>query len=130
MTVDFGESLAEKRRKNGFSQITLAKALEEKGFGVTPGAISKWETNVTLPNVHQFFALCEIMNITDINEAFGVCVTETPYSQLSRSGKLKVLEYIDLLRRSGLYERTYKDDFEEMRINQARIYPVEQYKKV
>ena len=78
-----------------------------------------------IANVHQFFALCEIMNITDINEAFGVCVTETPYSHLSRSGKLKVLEYIDLLHRSGLYERTYKDDFEEMSINQVRIYPVE-----
>lgn len=125
MTVDFGKSLAEKRRNHGFSQITLAKALEEKGFGITPGAISKWEKNVTLPNVLQFFALCEIMNITDINEAFGVCVTETPYTQLNRSGKIKVLEYIDLLQRSGLYERTYKDEFEGERVNQARVYPVE-----
>ena len=65
------------------------------------------------------------MNITDVNEVFDLCVTETPYTRLNHSGKLKVLEYIDLLRRSGLYERTDKDDYEEEKVKQARIYPVE-----
>lgn len=121
----FWKSLAEKRKKHGFSQITLVRALEEKGISVTPGAIRKREKNVTLPNVIQFFVLCEILDIIDINEVFGVCVTETVYTLLNRSGKLKVLKCTNLLHRSGLYERTYKDNFEEERVNQARVYPVE-----
>ena len=44
----------------------------EHGLDVKAHSISKWEKNVNLPNVMQFFALCEILEITDINKTFQI----------------------------------------------------------
>ena len=47
---DFGEILAENRKKKGYSQSDLVKLLSQEGIQVTTKAISKWETRACLKN--------------------------------------------------------------------------------
>ena len=42
---DFGEILAENRKKKGYSQSDLVDLLSQEGIQVTTKALSKWETN-------------------------------------------------------------------------------------
>lgn len=123
MAKDFGRTLAEKRKHKNLSQPELASILKEKGIDVKAPSISKWEKNINTPNVHQFFALCEILDISDINETFGIAERETLYNRLSFEGKRKVFEYMDLLLRGGLYDKTEGDEYVWDRFKQARIYP-------
>ena len=72
MYRDFGMTLAAKRKEKHLNQLQLADLLNKKGLEVKPGSISKWEKNVNSPNVIQFFALCEILGIDNINDTFGI----------------------------------------------------------
>lgn len=63
------------------------------------------EKNVNLPNVLQFFALCEILKISDINQTFQVGTEATLLSKLNKEGHDKALDYINLLFKSGMYLR-------------------------
>lgn len=67
---DFGSIISSKRKEHRLSQPQLAALMGEHGLDVKAHSISKWEKNVNLPNVMQFFALCEILEITDINKTF------------------------------------------------------------
>ena len=40
---DFGEILAENRKKKGYSQSDLVNLLSQEGIQVTTKALSKWE---------------------------------------------------------------------------------------
>lgn len=55
------------------------------------GSISKWEKNVNSPNVIQFFALCEILGIDNINDTFGIAIEENLFAQLNEEGQKKRL---------------------------------------
>ena len=44
--------------------------------------------NVNLPNVMQFFALCEILEITDINKTFQMGNKENLFSRLNAAEKI------------------------------------------
>ena len=68
-------------------------------------SISKWEKNVNLPNILQFFALCEILEISDINRTFQIGTDEKLFSKLNDEGQAKVLDYMNLLMKSGEYIR-------------------------
>ena len=72
---------------------------------VKSGSISKWEKNVNSPNVIQFFALCEILGIDNINDTFGIAIEENRFAQLNEEGKRKTIEYMNLLIKSGMYVR-------------------------
>ena len=72
---------------------------------VKSGSISKWEKNVNSPNVIQFFALCEILGIDNINDTFGIAIEENLFAQLNEEGKRKTIEYMNLLIKSGMYVR-------------------------
>ena len=101
--LNFGQTLATKRKEKGLSQLQLAELMCRTGLTVQSRSISKWEKNINLPNVLQFFALCEILDITDINETFGI--GNSLYAQLNTEGQTKVQEYITLLIKSGMYAR-------------------------
>ena len=101
--LNFGQTLATKRKEKGLSQLQLAELMCRTGLVVQSRSISKWEKNINLPNVLQFFALCEILDITDINETFGI--GNSLYAQLNAEGQEKVQEYITLLIKSGIYVR-------------------------
>lgn len=102
---DFGQTIAAKRKERGLSQPQLAELLNEKGLDVKAHSLSKWEKNVNTPNVLQFFTLCEVLGIEDINETFGVAIENNLYAQLNREGQKKTLEYMNLLIKSGMYVR-------------------------
>ena len=48
-------------------------------------------------NVIQFFALCEILGIDNINDTFGIAIEKNLFAQLNDEGKKKAIEYMDLL---------------------------------
>ena len=100
--MGIGEILTARRRELGYNQAALAQKMSERGFPVSNQAISKWENDATLPNARQFLALCELLEIEDIRGTFlggGDLL-----AGLSREGRRKAMEYIQLLRDSGRYE--------------------------
>ena len=97
MYRDFGKTLAAKRKERHLNQLQLADLLNKKGLEVKPGSISKWEKNVNSPNVIQFFALCEILGIDNINDTFGIAIEENLFAQLNDEGQKKTIEYMNLL---------------------------------
>ena len=102
---DFGEILAENRKKKGYSQSNLVDLLSQEGIQVTTKAISKWETNATEPSVATFLAVCKVLNITNIYEEYFGANPADPLSSLNDEGKEKALDYIGLLHDSGKYEK-------------------------
>ena len=78
---DFGLIISSKRKERRLSQPQLAALMGEHGLDVKAHSISKWEKNVNLPNVMQFFALCEILEITDINKTFQMGNKENLFSR-------------------------------------------------
>lgn len=98
-----GEIISTNRKKLGLSQAGLADLLRQEGFTQTQKAVSKWEKNAAEPSVTLFFALCRILGITNIYEAYFGTNPDNPLSALSEAGKEKALDYIDLLQASGRY---------------------------
>lgn len=103
--ITFGQTLAAKRKEKRMSQTHLAGLLKFRGFDVKANSISKWEQNVNTPSVLQFFALCEILEIDDINTTFGIAIEENLFAQLNDEGQKKAIEYMQLLIKSGMYIR-------------------------
>ena len=67
-----GETLTKIRKAQEMTQATLAKKMTECGFSTSANMVSKWEINYAVPSVLQFFTLCKILKIDDINAAFDV----------------------------------------------------------
>lgn len=57
--MDLGNSLFHARKKSGLSQEEVAEKL-----GVSRQTISKWETNETLPDVHQAKKMSSLYHVT------------------------------------------------------------------
>ena len=94
----FGETLTKIRKAQEMTQATLAKKMTECGFSTSANMVSKWEINYAVPSVLQFFTLCKILKIDDINAAFDVTAnSDNPYSTLNEKGRARVKEYIQLL---------------------------------
>ena len=102
---DFGSIISSKRKEHRLSQPQLTALMREYGLDVKTHSISKWEKNVNLPNVMQFFALCEILEITDINKTFQIGNKENLFSRLNKEGQDKAINYINLLIKNGMYLR-------------------------
>jgi repressor LexA len=101
----FGQIISEKRSFLGLSQLQLSDILNRYGFETKSRTISKWENDANLPNVMQFFALCEALKITDINATFGVAISERLFPRLDENGQEKAKDYMELLLQSGLYSQ-------------------------
>lgn len=101
----FGEIISEKRSALGLSQLQLSEILNKYGFETKSRTISKWENDMNLPNVMQFFALCEALRIDDINASFGVALSDRLYTKLDENGQEKAKDYMELLLKTGLYSR-------------------------
>lgn len=98
----FGEQLAACRKERGLSQRELAERLKALGCEVSNQAVSKWETDMTLPSARQFLTLCDVLEIEDIRSEFSEGETGV-FAGLNREGRQKAREYIRLLRESGRY---------------------------
>lgn len=55
----FGSMIAEFRKKKGMTQVELAEKM-----GVTDKAVSKWERDLSFPDVNTIPKLAEIFNVT------------------------------------------------------------------
>ena len=56
--MTFGERVKELRKKNGYTQITLAETL-----GITKGTVSTWETNSRKPGFEMLTTLCDLFDV-------------------------------------------------------------------
>lgn len=106
--MKIGEIISRTREERNISQKELANLLSLENVYVTNQAISKWENGSTIPNAMQFLAVCKILEITDIYKTF-IGAKKSAYDRLNHDGKQKVMEYIDLLIRSGLYTESITD---------------------
>ena len=69
--MEFGNKLRTLRKAKGLSQENLAKQL-----GISRQAISKWESNLSQPDIDNIIQLCKIFQIS-ADELLGVNVTST-----------------------------------------------------
>lgn len=99
-----GEIIAKHRKKMGLSQVDISKMLRIYDISITNKAVSTWEKDVAEPSSSILLILCKILNITDIyGERYGEN-PDNPLASLNDEGKTKALEYIELLKKSGMYE--------------------------
>ncbi len=105
MNKRIGTLLASHRKMQKLSQVELATKLQSFGIHVSNAAISSWEKNISIPNAHQFLALCQILNITDIYNEFIGYNPADPMTKLNKVGKAKALEYINLLLLSEEFQK-------------------------
>ena len=104
MEKKIGITLATYRKDKKISQIELADKLRNYGINVSNAAISAWENDKNTPSATQLFALCEILDITDIYTEFIGEHRNYPFAGLNEAGIEKAKEYIALLRGSDLYK--------------------------
>lgn len=101
---NIGDIISSNRKKKKLSQPMLAELLREEGFQLSAKAVSKWERNATEPGAATFLAICKVLGITDIYEAYYGDNPDDPLSSLNEEGKAKALDYIALLHDAGKYE--------------------------
>lgn len=89
----------------GLTQTDIARRMTDLGFSVSTNAVCKWETNYSKPSVLQFFGLCEILSIHDINSAFHVAEEPDPNDILNDLGKERIREYTGLLSRDERFTK-------------------------
>ena len=100
---DLGRIIAAARERAGMSQKDVAAAMCRRGVQITNQAVSKWENGTTQPGAAQFLTLCQVLEVDDVMHTFLGTERVSPFSGLNEEGRKKAEEYIDLLRRSGLY---------------------------
>lgn len=109
MHKQIGSVIASKRKEKGMSQVDIANELSKYDIHVRNAAVSSWEKNNNTPTAAQLLALCEILDIADIYTEFIGDNPNAPFAELNEEGIIKAKEYIDLLRRSGLYQKQSAD---------------------
>ncbi len=102
MYEEIGSLISERRKELGMNQAELAARLGRMNMVITNQAVSKWENGSTVPNVRQFLALCDVLEIDDIRAYFSM-KAQGVLSGLNKEGRLKALDYIQLLKDSGKY---------------------------
>lgn len=105
MEKKIGSILASHRKAKKISQIELADNLRNYGVNVSNAAVSAWEKDISVPNAHQFLALCKILDITDIYNTFIGFNPDDAMAKLNDEGKAKALEYIGLLLLSEQFQK-------------------------
>ena len=105
MENKIGSILASHRKDKKMSQIELADKLRNYGVSISNAAVSAWEKDISIPNAHQFLALCKILGITDIYNTFIGFNPDDAMARLNDEGKAKVLEYIGLLLLSEQFQK-------------------------
>jgi len=104
MYKDIGSIISTRRRELGLNQAALAAKLCAMGISVSNQAVSKWEKGSTQPSARQFLALCEALEIDDIHGMFSGSGTGL-LSGLNAEGRRMAMDYIQLLRDSGRYQK-------------------------
>ena len=101
---DLGKIIAKNRKANKMKQAQLAKELESYDIFVKQNTISAWESGMTQPSARQLLAICEILDIYDVYTEFIGKNPINPFRNLNEEGIQKVMDYIQLLEKSGDYK--------------------------
>ena len=100
--MSIGSILEKKRKEQGLLQAELAERLARDGVFVSKHAVSKWESDKTLPNAQQFLALCRELKIYDVLGEF-LGEADELRTGLNELGKKRLREYARLLRGSEAF---------------------------
>lgn len=101
-----GQILAKCRKDVNYKQGEVSRLLKGHfGMDVSVHSLSHWEKDVAVPNARQFLALCEIYKISNMNETFNIYPSYSSLSRLNDEGREKVIDFINILIKSQLYER-------------------------
>ena len=100
-----GEVISEHRKNKKLSQVELSEKLSEKKIEVSNAAISAWEKGNSMPSAEALLATCEILGISDIYTEFIGANPMDPFKDLNEEGRQKVLDYAELLVKSGDYNK-------------------------
>lgn len=100
-----GEVISEHRKNKKLSQVELSEKLSEKKIEVSNAAISAWEKGNSMPSAETLLATCEILGISDIYTEFIGANPLDPFKDLNEEGRQKVLDYAELLVKSGDYKK-------------------------
>lgn len=87
--MDLGNSLFNARKKSGLSQEEVAEKL-----GVSRQTISKWETNETLPDVHQAKKMSSLYHVT-LDELISFDIDLKEIQQIIEQTNPKLEEKVD-----------------------------------
>lgn len=122
-----GQVITSYRKKKKLTQQELTEALNARGINVTYKSVSTWEKDKVDPSAKTVLTLCQILEIPDLLEE---CLGVNPYRKengdptdgLNEQGKQKVLEYVQLLLASHLYDKPVAEviPFERRRIKLFR----------
>lgn len=102
---NIGEVISFHRKNKKMSQIDIAAALAKYGINIKNAAVSAWEKRNSVPSADTLLALCEILEINDIYTEFIGENPNDPFKNLNDEGVKKVLDYIELLEKSGEYKK-------------------------
>ena len=113
--MSIGSVLEQKRKEQGLLQAELAEALEREGVQVSKHAVSKWESDRTLPNARQFLALCRVLKIRDVMGSF-LGEPGGLGAGLNRLGRERLREYAALLQGDAKFRREEKEELRPVRL--------------
>ena len=99
---DLGKTIAKYRKEHKKNQSDIAKMLENYDIYVKQNTISAWESGTSQPSARQLLALCEILEIYDVYTDFIGKNPLNPLRNLNEEGINKVMDYIQILERTGL----------------------------
>ncbi|MCH5194890.1 MAG: helix-turn-helix transcriptional regulator [Oscillospiraceae bacterium] len=91
MEIKISDVIKEKRREMGVSQEIFAEA-----FGVSVQAVSKWETQASLPDIMLLPRIAEYLHISMDELFFGCncCVCAEDCNNFPDDGKLRVVQFL------------------------------------
>ncbi|SFB31049.1 Phage repressor protein C, contains Cro/C1-type HTH and peptisase s24 domains [Acetitomaculum ruminis DSM 5522] len=102
---NIGEVIAFHRKNKKISQIDIATELEKYDIHIKNAAVSAWEKRNSIPSADTLLALCEILGINDIYTEFIGENPNDPFKDLNEEGVKKVLDYIELLKKTEDYQK-------------------------
>ena len=79
MNKTMGEIIAEKRKSKGMTQADLAEKMN-----ITDKAVSKWERNLSCPDIHSVSTLAAVLDIS-VNELLNAKSEKMPKSDLKET---------------------------------------------
>lgn len=105
-----GKQLTALRKEQKMTLAIFKTKLEERGINISIAGINKWENGGSI-NAYQFMAICDILGVEDIIEAF---TSDGVLTQLNPDGLRKLFEYRDDLLASGRYSVDQKTGMRAM----------------
>jgi len=96
MDIFIGSTLSSLRKEKKLMQKDVAAKLSDYGFKVGAKTIYNWEKGLSQPNIPQFLALCDLLDVDDVLWEFAA-MRKGPYAVLNQDGRRKARDFVDLL---------------------------------